>query len=72
MASKTKHDGIEHLLFGNLVGAGFDHHDGRVGAGDGEVDIGFGFFFNGRIDDEFAIDAADINAGDRAIKGNIR
>jgi hypothetical protein len=67
----AEHDAIEHLFFGELSGAGFDHHDGVFGTSDGQVQIGFGFLLNGRIDDEFAIDAAHVNAGDRAIKRDV-
>ena len=31
---------VEHLGLGDLVGAGLDHQDGVVGAGDDEVEVG--------------------------------
>ena len=36
-----EHDGAEHLVFGKLLGLGFDHHHGVAGAGDDEVETAF-------------------------------
>ena len=37
-----EHDRAEHLLFGQLLGFGFDHHHRVAGAGDDEVELAFG------------------------------
>ncbi len=59
--------GGEHVLLGDLVGAGLDHGDVVGGAGDGEVQIGVLALLEGGVDDELAglHVAADAHAGER-------
>ena len=62
----AEQDGVEDDVFRQLVGAGLDHHDGIVGAGDGEVQRrDFALLF-GRVDDELIVDAADAHARNRS------
>ena len=58
-------DGLEDGVFRALLGAGFDHHDGFIGAGDDDVEVAGIGFLEGRVDDEFAVDAGDADAGRR-------
>ena len=37
-------DGAEHFCFGDLLRAGFHHHDAVLGAGDHDVELGFAAF----------------------------
>ncbi len=58
----------EHVLLGDLVGAGLDHVDGVAGTGDREVEIGLLELVEGRVDEELALDACDAHAGERALE----
>src|SRR4029453_140351 len=65
-----EHDGAEHLLFGELLGFGFDHHAGGGRAGDDEVEAPGLDLFLARIEDIFTIDEADAGGADRAHEGH--
>ena len=56
---------VEDLGLGDLVGAGLDHQDGLVGAGDHEVEVGLERGPPRRVDDEVAVDLADAHRADR-------
>ena len=62
----ASHDGLQHDLFGKLLGLGLDHQHRVLGAGDDEVEVGVLHLFERRVDDEFALDPADAGAADRA------
>ena len=38
-AAMREHQGVQHDLFRQLLGFGFDHHQGVLGAGDDEVEL---------------------------------
>ena len=62
----AEQDGVEDDVFRQLVGAGLNHHDGIVGASDGEVQSrDFALLF-GRVDDKLIVDAADAHARNRS------
>ena len=62
----AEQDGVEDDVLRQLVGAGLDHHDGIVGASDGQVQRrDFALLF-GRVDDELIVDAADAHARNRS------
>ena len=54
-------DGVQHGFFGHFVGAGFHHHDGFLGAGNGQVKIGFFTLFHRGVQDELAVDQAHLD-----------
>ena len=54
-----EHDRAEHLVFGQLLGLGFDHHHRVAGAGDDKVELAFGDLRLGRVEDVFAVHEAD-------------
>ena len=56
---------VEDLGLGDLVGAGLDHQDGLVGAGDHEVEVSREEVLLVRVDDEVAVDLADPDRADR-------
>ena len=62
----AEQDGVEDDVLRQLVGAGLDHHDGVVGAGDGEVQRRYLALLFRRVDDEFIVDAADAHARNRS------
>ncbi len=68
----ARHDGLEHDLFGKLLGLGFDHQHRFAGAGDDEVEFGILQFVDGRIDLDFALDIADARRADRAHERDAR
>ena len=66
----AKLESLDHVLFGDLVGAGLDHLQVVLGARDGQVEVGVLVFLEGRIDDVLArlAVAADADAGNGAVK----
>ena len=58
-------------LLGNLGGARLDHHDGVLRAGDDQVEVALGGLGEGRVDDVLAINAADADAADGSVEGDI-
>ena len=67
----TEEDGFEDYFLRQLVRTGLNHHDGIVGAGNGQVKVRLGTLLYGRIDDELTIYTADLYAGDGAIERDI-
>ena len=63
--------GLDNGFLGNLAGAGLDHHDGVLRAGDDEVEVAFGGLGEGGVDHVLAIDAADADAADGAVEGDV-
>ena len=68
----SEHDRAEHDVFRKLLGFGFDHHHGVVGAGDDEVEVAFLDLGVGRVEDIFAVDVADARGADRAHERHAR
>ena len=61
-----EHHGAEHLVLGQLLGLGFDHHHRVAGAGDDQVELAFGELRLARVEDVFALDETDARGADRA------
>ena len=61
----SKHQGLDHDLFFDLVGFAFDHADRFFGTGNDKVEVRFAAFVVCRVDDVFAVDQTDANSGDR-------
>ena len=55
---------VEDLLLGDAVGAGLDHQDRLVGAGDDQVEVELGVVLLGGVDDEVAVELADPHRAD--------
>ena len=64
-------DGAQDLRFGDLLRAGFHHHDAVFGAGDHDIQLGFAAFGVGGIGDVLAVLHADAHAGQHVLEGNI-
>ncbi len=64
--------GGEHVVLGDLLGAGLQHGDEGRRAAELEVEVGVVALLVGRVDDELAgLDvAADADAGERALEGH--
>ena len=65
-AALAEHDGLEHLLLGQLLGLRLHHHDRIAGAGDHEVEVGVGHLVDQWIEHELAADDADAGGADGA------
>ena len=61
----AEHHGAEHDLFRKLLGFGFDHQHGVVGAGDDEIELRLGHLVERRIEHELVVDEADAGGADR-------
>ena len=55
---------LDHLLFGDFLRAGFDHHDRVLAARDDQIEPAAAALLEGRVDQELAVDQADAHAGD--------
>ena len=53
-AAVGEHDGVQHLVFRKLLGFGFDHHHGIMGAGDDQLELAVGDLLLGRVEDVLA------------------
>ena len=71
-ARVREHQGLEHLLFRQLLGFGFDHHQGVLRARDDQVQGAFAHLVDGRVQHQFAVDHADARGADRAHEGHAR
>ncbi len=67
-----KENGVEHGGLGNFLRTGFDHQDGFLCAGHSKIELAHFGLGHRRVDDEFAVDQTDADAGDRSFKGDIR
>ena len=54
---------LDGFLFGHLVGAGFDHHDAVLRAGDHQVEAALFALRESRVDDVLAVDQPDAHGG---------
>jgi len=59
-------EGFDEALFGQLVGAAFDHQHVFFVADVDQVQAGLEHLFDGRVGDELAVDLGDTDGGDRA------
>ena len=66
----AEHDGVEHRLFGQHVGFGFNHENGAFRAGDDEVEARVLEFFRRGIENELVVDVAHAAGADRAAEGD--
>ena len=64
-------DGAEDLRFGDLLRAGFHHHDAVFGAGDHDVQLGFAALGVGGVGQVLAVFHAHANAGQHVGEGDI-
>ena len=49
-------NGLKHLLFADFLGAGLDHHDGVLGAGNRQVQVALFALLHGGVEHEFIVD----------------
>ena len=68
----TELKSLDHLFFTDLLGAGLNHVDGFLGAGNGQSQCCTLCLFNGRIDNKFPVNLADDHARNRTVERNIR
>ena len=68
---EAKFQRAEHFLFGNLLRAGFHHHDALVAAGHDDVELRRAGFRVSRVGDVFAVDHADAHGADEVVERNI-
>ncbi len=68
----AKLHGGEHVVLGDLVGAGLDHRDEVGGAAELQVEVGVLALLVGGVDDKLAglRVTADAHAGERALEGH--
>ncbi len=64
------HDGLQHRLFAEFLGLGFDHQHGVGGAGDDEVEGRVLHLLDRRVDLDLALDHADAGGADRPHEGH--
>jgi len=64
----TEQHGAEHHVFRQLLGFGFHHQHGVLGAGDDQVELRGFELLGARIEDVLAIGVADAGGADRAVK----
>ena len=65
-------EGLHHLVFRHLGGAGFDHHDAVLAARDDDVEAAHLALRPGRVDDVLSLDQADADARDGLLEGHLR
>ena len=65
-------EGLDDDALGDLLGAGLDHDDGVGGAGDDQVHVGLVLELLERgVDDQLAVDAADVHRADGAAERDV-
>ena len=67
----TGHNGVEHGIVVNLVGAGLNHSHQIGGGGDGDVHLGALLLLGGGVDDELAVHQTNHDTGDGAVPGDV-
>ena len=65
------HDGLVHLVVGELVGAGLDHHHLAGGGGHGQVQLGDLLLLIGGVHDDLTVHIAHLQAADGAGPGDV-
>ena len=68
----SKEDSLEHLIFRELIGAGFNHHDGFFGTAYCEVEVRDLSLLECRVADELAVYSADNYTCSRAVPWDVR
>ncbi len=63
---------VDHVRFGNLERAAFDHYDRVLAPGDDQIDVGILELLERRVEDPFVLHSADPHAGNRAGEGDLR
>ena len=63
--------GVEHFLFGDLVGARFDHHDGVFRSAQSEIKAGFFALFVIGVDDVFAVHVSYHDGARGSVERNV-
>ena len=66
-----EHDRLGHHVLGQDLDARLDHHDRVAGAGDDEVELRLDELARGRVEDELAVDVADVDGADRALERDL-
>ena len=66
-----EHDRLGHHVLGQDLDAGLDHHDRVAGAGHDQVELRLGELAGGRVEDELAVDPADVDRTDRALERDL-
>ena len=64
-------NGLEHLVVGDLVGAGLDHDHLLAGGDHGDVQIRDLALFAGGVDDQLAVHQAHLHGAHRTVPGDI-
>ncbi len=65
-------DRVEDLRLADALGAGLDHHDRVLGAGDDDLELGLGALGVGRIDQHGTVDEGDAHGADRVVERALR
>ena len=65
-------DGVQHGVFIDLVGTGFDHDDLVHGGSHGQGQVALFALLLGRVQDDLTVHQADLNAADGAVPGDLR
>ena len=68
----SEHDCVEDIRFWNFLRTAFDHEDGITRTSHTNIHIALFALFHRRVDNEFTIDTANANTGNRAGKRNMR
>ena len=71
-AAVREHQGLEEGVFRQFLGLGLDHHQGVLGAGHEQVEVGIRHLVQRRVQNQLAVDIADARAANRAHEGHTR
>ena len=66
------HEGVEHVVLGHFLGAGFDHDDFILGGAQGHVHFADLALLAGRVDNDLAVYDADLAAANDVVERNVR
>ena len=66
-----EHDRLGHHVLGQDLDARLDHHDRVAGAGDDQVELRLDELARRRVEDELAVDVADVHGADRALERDL-
>ena len=66
----TEHHSVEHHVFGQAIGFGFNHEHGAFGAAHHQIQTAVLHLRQFRVANEFAVDVAHAAGADRAVKRN--
>ena len=68
----SKYDTLQHNVFGDLVGTGFDHNDLLFGSGNGNGHLILFFLSLGGVDHIFTVNIAQAYTADGSVPGDVR